>query len=398
MRKAFKQVFINPLLEFIHDSKAIGITLLFSTAISLILSNIAGSIGSAYQHLWNFSFDGNEAHHWQLGFLSLPNSPLLLINDFLMAIFFLMAGMEIKREMLQGELSSIQKSILPVAAAIGGMIAPALLFALFNKGTDAIRGWAIPMATDIAFTLGVASLLGKRVPVSLKIFLTALAIIDDLGAIIVIALFYGGKIQWSYLVAAVIIVLVLYFLTKRKKAFGIFHWLLGIVLWYCMFNSGIHATIAGVVFAFFIPLEKLKTFELKLHVPVYFFIIPLFALANTAIILPPHFTEALTGSMCWGIIVGLLVGKPLGICGISYLFTQKKWASLPNGVSWKQMIGAGILAGIGFTMSIFIATLAYDTIDKENTAKISVLIASAVSMFLGSVWIRFNPLKDLSKN
>lgn len=239
---------LHPLKQFIHDSRAIGITLLSCTAVSLIAANW-GSWGEAYRTMWNISFDGTAGHHAHLGFLSLPNSPLLVINDALMALFFFLAGMEIKRELVCGELASIKKSALPVIGAVGGMLVPALLFGLFNKGTAYMEGWAVPTATDIAFTLGLASLLGNRVPVALKIFLTALAIIDDLGAIVVIALFYGGEIVFGYLIGVIAVVALLWLINKRKMRFGWLHWLLGLVLWYCMFNSGIHATVAGVIFA-----------------------------------------------------------------------------------------------------------------------------------------------------
>jgi NhaA family Na+:H+ antiporter len=233
-------------------------------------------------------------------------------------------------------------------------------FRYFNKGdSHHIAGWAIPTATDIAFTLGVASLLGNKVPVALKIFITALAIIDDLGAIIVIALFYGGQIKFMFLLACAIIVAAIYALNKLKVKFGIVHIVLGLVLWYCMFNSGIHATVAGVVLAFLIPVNQLSKFELKIHAPVYFLIMPLFALANTAITFPANIAEALNGNLSWGIIAGLLLGKPIGICLASYFMVHKNYAQLPTKTNWNQMIGASILCGIGFTMSIFIATLSF---------------------------------------
>jgi len=388
MIRLFKNRFIDPLIEFIHDSKAIGVILLLCTAFSLLLSNIPG-ISEAYRHLWSFHFDGSGHHNIHFGFLSLPNSPKIIINDFLMAFFFLLAGMEIKREMMGGELATLQKSALPMMAAIGGMIMPAVFFMQLNRGTDNLNGWAIPTATDIAFTLGIASLLGNRVPVALKIFLTALAIIDDLGAIMVIALFYGAQLQWMYLLACALVSVLLWLLNTYKKRFGILHIALGILLWYCMFNSGIHATVAGVVFALFIPVKELGSFEMKLHIPVYFLIIPLFALANTAIAFPANSIEVLTGSLSWGVIVGLCIGKPLGICGACYFMVKKRWATLPSGINWHQMIGAGLLAGIGFTMSIFISTLAFDTAYKQDVAKISVLLASLIAMLAGYFWLKW---------
>jgi NhaA family Na+:H+ antiporter len=378
---------LHPLKQFIHDSRAIGITLLVCTAVSLIAANW-GSWGEAYRSMWNISFDGTLSHHAHLGILSLPNSPLLVINDALMALFFFLAGMEIKRELVSGELASIKKSALPVVGAIGGMLFPALFFGLFNKGTTFMAGWAVPTATDIAFTLGIASLLGKRVPVALKIFLTALAIIDDLGAIVVIALFYGGEIILGYLLGAIAVVALLWFMNKRKMSFGILHWLLGIVLWYCMFNSGIHATVAGVVFAFMVPVPKLEELELKFHTPVYFIVMPIFALANTAIGIPENSLQALNSSLSWGIIIGLCIGKPLGITTACYLLVSRKLAELPSGTNWYKMIGGGLLAGIGFTMSIFISTLAFTNPADQDIAKISVLIASLVAMLSGYAWLR----------
>lgn len=378
---------LHPLKQFIHDSRAIGITLLVCTAVSLLAANL-GNWGESYRSMWNISFDGTLNHHAHLGFLSLPNSPLLIINDALMALFFFLAGMEIKRELVCGELASIKKSALPVIGAIGGMLFPALLFGLFNKGTAFMSGWAVPTATDIAFTLGIASLLGKRVPVALKIFLTALAIIDDLGAIVVIALFYGGEIVFGYLLGAIAVVALLWFMNKRKMAFGWLHWLLGIVLWYCMFNSGIHATVAGVLFAFMVPVPKLEELELKFHTPVYFIVMPVFALANTAIGIPENSLQALNSSLSWGIIIGLCIGKPLGITTACYLLVSRKLAELPSGTDWYQMIGGGLLAGIGFTMSIFISTLAFTNSADQDIAKISVLLASLIAMLSGYVWLK----------
>ncbi|MFZ6025695.1 MAG: Na+/H+ antiporter NhaA [Bacteroidota bacterium] len=378
---------LHPLKQFIHDSRAIGITLLVCTTVSLVAANWGGW-GESYRSMWNISFDGSLNHHAHPGFLSLPNSPLLVINDLLMALFFFLAGMEIKRELVSGELASIKRSALPVVGAIGGMLVPALLFGLFNKGSIYMSGWAVPTATDIAFTLGIASLLGKRVPVALKIFLTALAIIDDLGAIVVIALFYGGKISAGYLMGTIVIVAVLWFLNKKKTAFGLLHWLLGIVLWYFMFNSGIHATVAGVIFAFMVPVPKLEELELKFHTPVYFIIMPIFALANTAIGIPGNSLQALHSSLSWGIIIGLCIGKPLGITTACYLLVSRKLAELPAGTGWYKMIGGGLLAGIGFTMSIFISTLAFNNPADQDIAKISVLVASLIAMLSGYVWLR----------
>ncbi len=385
MKVRIKKYLFHPIHHFLHDSRSIGISLLVCTALSLILTNW-GELGVRYLSLWNDSFSGTDEHHIHLLGLNLPNSPLLIINDGLMALFFFLAGMEIKREMMQGELASIKQSLLPIFAAIGGMIVPAILFSLINKGTDNIRGWAIPTATDIAFTLGAAALLGKRIPTGLKVFLTALAIIDDLGAIIVIAIFYGSELHLGYLFGIIFFTGSIYLLNLKKVSFGIWQIICGIALWYCMFNSGIHATVAGVIFAFMVPTDLLKKFESKIHLPVYFIIIPIFALANTAIPLPSGSLAALNTKLSWGIKLGLCLGKPLGITAFSYYIVKRKWAELPEGVNLYKLIGAGILAGIGFTMSIFISTLAFEEVPTQNIAKVSVLVASFSAIIIGYLW------------
>lgn len=385
-KRIVRKVIIEPLKVFIHDSRSIGISLLLATLLSLILSNIP-AISETYIRFFQLSIDGTNEHAFEWGILHLPNSIIVVINDLFMAAFFFLAGMEIKRELVTGELASIKQSALPVAAAIGGMIVPAIIYTQFSRGTDYSSGWAIPMATDIAFTLGIASLLGNRVPVALKVFITALAIIDDLGAIVVIALFYGSQLKLFYLLLSGLIMLVLLSLQKNKIKLGWYNWVLGIALWYTMFNSGIHATVAGVLFAFTIPVNKLPELELKFHTPVYFIIMPLFALANTAIVLPESGIGALNNAFSAGIIAGLFIGKPLGICLASYWMIKRKWAQLPNQTNWHQMIGAGILAGIGFTMSIFISMLAFSETVTQDIAKLAVLVSSVFSMIVGYAWM-----------
>lgn len=394
MLSILRHSFLNPLKEFIHDSKAIGIVLLFCTIVSLIIANSPLSL--PYTNFWNFSFDGTNSHHTTIGFLHIPNSILLVINDFLMAFFFWLVGMEIKRELISGELSNIKNAILPVVAALGGIAAPALIFLLFTKGSQSINGWAIPTATDIAFAIGLAGLLGKKFPTPLKVFLTALAIIDDLGAIIIIALAYGGGIKIAYLAGAVACVALLVLLQKLKVKFNWLPFLIGFVLWYCTFNSGIHASIAGVAFAFCIPADKLARLQLKLHVPVFFIILPLFALANTALTINANSFTQLNSGLGWGIILGLSIGKPLGICLTTWFMVKKKFAVLPTYTRPITFLGASILAGIGFTMSIFIATLAFDNIEMQNLSKLSVIIASWVAMIVGYLVVRFGGSK-LSK-
>jgi len=271
------------------------------------------------------------------------------------------------------------------------------LYFMVTKKTHFTHGWGIPMATDIAFSLGIASLLGSRVPLSLKIFLTALAIIDDLGAIGMIAIFYGGDIQWTYLISGVFIVALLYKLWKWNTRFPIVQYVLGFVLWYCIYNSGIHATVAGVLFAFTVPLNRLSETEHRLHVPVNFLILPIFALANTVIALPADISTALMHPVNLGITIGLALGKPLGITMFCYLLVTLKFGMLPEDINWRQVIGVGMLAGIGFTMSIFIATLAFGDSETQDIAKIGVLIGTLVSIISGSLMMIFFS-KSLTSN
>ena len=373
-----KRTFISPLLEFIQDSRAVGITLLVCTVLSLIISNTA--FGNSYLSLWN-----TEIHlsHY------LPHTVLHWINDGLMAIFFFQVGMEIKRELVNGELSSLKQSILPVAGAFGGMIVPALIFILFNSGTIYANGWGVPMATDIAFSLGIASLLGGRVPIALKIFLTALAIIDDLGAIVAIAVFYTSTIHLLYLFIGVFIFALLLLWTKLKLPFGFWNFLLGAAMWFCFFNSGVHATIAGVLFAFTIPVKRLNHIEHALHNYVNFLIIPIFALANTAILIPAGFIQHISNSLSLGVMFGLLVGKPLGIVLFCWLLVKLKLGQLADGITWNHMIGLGLLAAIGFTMSIFISMLAFKDSFTQDISKMAVMVASVIAIIFGYAWFKF---------
>jgi NhaA family Na+:H+ antiporter len=373
LRRQFSDYF----QEFVHDSRAIGIMLFTCTILSMILANL--SFGASY-----VAFFSHEIHFFQK--IHLPHSFVHWINDGFMAIFFFLVGMEIKRELTIGELSSVKRAVLPIAAAIGGMVVPALFYLWFNHNTPYEGGWGIPMATDIAFSLGVASMLGKKVPVNLKIFLTALAIIDDLGAIVVIAVFYGEGISAIYLIGAGLVIAALWVLNFKKIPFGIWHFLLGAVLWYCVFNSGIHATIAGVLFAFMVPTNQITNLEHKLHNWVNFVILPLFALANTAIIIQLSMLKEISGLLSMGIMVGLLAGKPVGIVLASWAVVKLKIAELPRGIHWKHMTGAGILAGIGFTMSIFIACLAFKDPFTQDIAKIAVLLAVVLSILASALW------------
>jgi Na+:H+ antiporter, NhaA family len=372
-----KRNFISPLLEFIYDSRAIGIILIINTVLSLLISNSAWGIN--YISLWNYEFHLPS---------QLPHTLLHWINDGFMAVFFFQVGMEIKRELISGELSSFKKSILPIAGALGGMLVPAFIFTLFNIHTAFQKGWGIPMATDIAFSLGVASLLGKRVPVALKIFLTALAIIDDLGAIIAIAAFYTSTLNLVYLLIGILIFVFLLIWNYFKLPFGFWNFILGLLLWFCLFNSGIHATIAGVLFAFTIPVKNLVQLENAFHNYVNFLIIPVFALANTAIMIPAGMTAYLSNSLSLGIIFGLLIGKPIGILLFCWIMIKLKLGQLAKGIHWKHMIGLGFLASIGFTMSIFISMLAFKDSFTQDISKMAVMLASLIGIILSYVWFK----------
>ena len=381
--------------NFLHSSQSSGIVLMVCVGISLMIAN--SSIADSFQALLDQKI-GTEI--FQL------NYPLSIwINDGLMAIFFLLVGLEIKREIIEGELSSVKSASLPIVAAIGGMLVPALIFYAFNYGTAYEKGWAIPMATDIAFSLAIISMLGRKVPLSLKIFLAALAIVDDLGAIVVIALFYTDQIHWNYLALSglmVAILMILNFLNFKKHVFYVIP---GIILWYFMHHSGIHATIAGVLLAFTIPtnlstteLSPLEKLEQKLHLPVNFLIMPLFALANTNITFKAGMVDGLFSNFGYGIIVGLFLGKIVGINLFSWIFIQLKISSLPEKSSWSQMLGAGFLAGIGFTMSIFIALLSFKNHPEiQDEAKFAILVASIISGISGYLLLKFVAKRKLNR-
>ena len=389
-------IITNYFKKFLHHSQSSGILLIICVAISLMIANT--SLGTTFQSLLDQK-NGTEKFH-------LNYSLSVWINDGLMAIFFLLVGLEIKREIVEGELSSFKNASLPIFAAIGGMVVPALIFFLFNQGTDYIKGWAIPMATDIAFSLAIISMLGKSVPISLKIFLAALAIVDDLGAIVVIAIFYTDQIHWDYMALSGLMVAILavlnYFNTKR----AIFYLVPGVFLWYFMHHSGIHATIAGVLLAFSIPtnastteISPLEKMEQKLHLPVNFLIMPIFALANTNITFKDGMVDGLFSNFGYGIILGLVAGKVIGINLFSWLSIKLKISNLPDKSTWTQMIGTGLLAGIGFTMSIFIALLSFkNKIEIQDEAKFAILVASLISGLLGYFLLKFLGKKNLENH
>ena len=360
-------------IEFFESKKAGGMVLIFATLLSLLLANSVWQ--TEYLNLWHYTFASHSIVHW--------------INDGLMTIFFLLIGLELEREIYQGELSSIKKAAFPLFGALGGMLVPAGLFLLFNFGTPTQSGAGIPMATDIAFAIGILSLLGNRVPVALKIFLTALAVIDDLGAIIVIALFYTSSIAFLNLAIALVIMGLLFVLNRMKVNNLIPYLIGGILMWYFMLHSGIHATITGVLLAFVIPFgDGSKTnisYQLQhyLHKPVAFLILPLFALANTCIEIGENWHSSLIDGSSLGIIVGLVIGKPLGIVLVTFIAVSLGICVLPKGIKWKNMIGVGLLGGIGFTMSIFITLLAFTDLAVINNSKIAILVASFIAAFLG---------------
>ncbi len=368
-------IITNYFKKFFQIAQSSGNLLIICVILSLLIAN--SSLGSSFQELLDFKLGSYSISLW--------------INDGLMTIFFLLVGLEIKREILEGELSSFKNATLPIFAALGGMLVPAAIFYFFNQGSKYENGWGIPMATDIAFSLAIISMLGKRVPVSVKIFLTALAIVDDLGAIIVIAIFYTEKIETTYLLLSGLVLFILIILNFFKVKRHIFYLIPGVFLWYFMHHSGIHATIAGVLLAFTIPtnesdteISPLEKLEEKLHTPVNYFIMPLFALANTNIKFHDGMVDGLFTNFGYGIILGLALGKVIGINLFSFIAIKLKLSDLPNNSKWSQMLGAGLLAGIGFTMSIFIALLSYKgELEIQDEAKFAILVASAISGFLG---------------
>lgn len=364
--------------DFFDSEKTAGLILLFVTVLSLILANSPWQ--ESYIGFWNFPVSNHTLVHW--------------INDGLMTIFFLLIGLELEREVYIGELSDLKSAAFPFIGAMGGMMVPAGLFLLFNFGTATQSGAGIPMATDIAFAIGILSLLGNRVPVSLKIFLTALAVIDDLGAIIIIAIFYTTSLSLANFFIAMGIFGFLLILNRLKVLTLIPYLVCGAAMWYFMLNSGVHATLTGVLLAFAIPFgdgeEKSPSYILQhfLHKPVAFFILPLFALANTCITISSGWYYGLGEFNSIGIMTGLIIGKPLGIWLFTFVGVSVGCCALPSSLQWKHILGVGFLGGIGFTMSIFITLLAFDSIEIINNAKIAILIASFVAGTIGFVLLK----------
>lgn len=367
---------------FIHSSKAGGIMLIACTLVSLALAN--STLGPAWLGFWHQHVAGLSIEHW--------------VNDALMAIFFLLIGLELERELYNGELSDLRNAMLPILAAAGGIAVPALIHFVLNGGTPTQAGVGIPMATDIAFALGVLALLGSRVPASLKIFLTALAVMDDLGAIVVIALFYTTDLSFLYLLGALAVFAGLLAMNRVLRVMALLPYLAGgALMWFLMLKSGVHATIAGVLLAFAIPYSAKEDdaaspshrLEHVLHKPVTFLILPVFALANTGIVIGAGWASELLSPNSLGIILGLVAGKPVGIFLFSFAAVALGLCRLPLDLAWRHVLGAGLLGGIGFTMSIFITNLAFTGApDAINGSKMAILAASTVAGVAGFTWLK----------
>lgn len=379
--------------KFLKNESASGLILIFVTLLALIFSNTF--LSEFYNTFLHTKIE------FKVGtFLEISKPLILWVNDGLMAIFFLHIGLEIKRELILGHLSSFSKISLPLIAAAGGMLIPALTFIFFNSGDDfAMKGWAIPTATDIAFALGILSLLGKRVPTSLKIFLMALAIFDDLGAILIIAFFYTDNLSLFSLLFASAAIFVLFIMNKLEVLSLGLYLLVGAIMWICVLKSGVHATLAGIILAFMIPLNAMnekrkrvspsKTLESFIHYWVAFAILPIFAFVNAGIDLRDMNIEKITGAVPLGIILGLFIGKQLGVFSFVYIAVKLRLAKLPTNVSWIQIYGVSVLTGIGFTMSLFIDSLAYnDSNIYFYTDRLAILIGSILSGALGYLILR----------
>ncbi len=368
-------------IEFFESEQASGIVLISCTITSILIAN--SLFGKNFIDFWHMKVG------FETGYISLYNSMEHWINDALMAIFFLLIGLEIEREIYIGELSDLKNASLPIFAAVGGMALPALFYFLINRGTGTQNGFGIPMATDIAFALGVLALLGSRIPASLKVFLTALAIIDDLGAILMIAIFYTGDFSFLYMMLALSVLAGLIVLNRLGVNSLAAYLIPGIFMWYFMLQSGVHATLAGVLLAFALPFrdggEKSPSYRLQhfLHKPVAFLIMPLFALANTGIVFTRGWTSELLSPNSLGVFAGLVFGKSLGIFMASFLAIKSGVSRLSSEFSWVHILGAGFLGGIGFTMSIFITLLAFDDPLTVQSTKISILLSSLIAGVIG---------------
>jgi NhaA family Na+:H+ antiporter len=371
---ALSKIFRN----FFQSEKSGGFILIVCTIFSLLFSNSLW--GDAYIRFWNIVIQGHSIQDW--------------INDGLMAVFFLLIGLELKREIVDGELSNFKLALFPIVSALGGVVVPILFFLLFNLNTSAKNGAGIPMATDIAFAIGILSILGKSVPTSLKVFLTALAVIDDLMAILVIAFFYTTNLCLLFIGLALFVFILLMILNRLNVRNLIPYLLGGVLMWYFMLHSGVHATLSGVLLAFAIPFEKNndKNLSIKLqhslHFPVAYVIIPLFALANTCIVFNTHWMVGLYTNLGLGIIFGLVIGKPLGIILFYSVSVYFGWCKLPDSLKWKHIAGVSILGGIGFTMSIFITQLAFQQPQLIDESKIAIIFASIIASTSGLIALK----------
>jgi len=371
----------NTFNQFFDSEKSSGVLLVVCTIISLLIAN--SPIGENYLGLWQRPVAGHSLEGW--------------VNDALMAIFFLLIGLELERELYSGELSNFRNALLPIIAAIGGMIAPALIHFSFNAGTPAQAGIGIPMATDIAFALGVLAILGNRIPASLKVFVVAFAVIDDLGAIVIIAAFYTAQLSVGYLAGALAMWTLLIGLNRLRVMSLVPYLLGGALMWFLMLKSGVHATIAGVMLAFAIPFsakdedEKSPSHKLELFLqkPVAFIILPVFALANTGIVVGVDWVQSLASTNSIGIAAGLILGKPLGVTLLCLVAVAVGLCRLPSDLDWRHIAGAGMLGGIGFTMSIFITNLAFSgNAGTTNASKMAILLASLTAGTIGFLWLR----------
>lgn len=379
------------LASFFKLESASGIILMFAAVLAIVLAN--SPLQSYYALLLDTPVEV------RIGALDIAKPLLLWINDGLMAVFFFLVGLELKRELVEGELSDKRNIVLPGVGAIGGMAVPALIYTYFNMDDPvAMQGWAIPAATDIAFALGVLSLLGSRVPVTIKIFLTSLAIFDDIGAILIIAAFYTAKISLSALVVVACCIPILAFMNRRNTASNSLYMMVGVIMWVAMLKSGVHATLAGVILAMFIPMRsktnpgysQLKEMEHDLHPVAAFFVLPVFAFANSGINLSGVGVEHLFHSVPLGIALGLLIGKQVGVFGLCWLAIKLKLACLPKGVSWAGLYGTAALCGVGFTMSLFISSLAFEETDVNLLfdERLGIILGSLISGVVGYMVLR----------
>ena len=368
--------------RFFSSEKSSSILLIVGTLVSLVLAN--STVGPRYLSMFSAYLGSLSVEHW--------------INDGLMTVFFLLIGLELKREFYNGELSNFKTALLPIFAALGGIAVPAAIHFCLNFGGPGQRGIGIPVATDIAFALGALGLLGSRIPPSLKVFLTALAVMDDLGAIIIIAIFYTSQLSITYLLGAVAVFGLMVALNRLMKIRALVAYVIsGVLLWILVLKSGVHATMAGVLLAFAIPFsprdddEQSPSHRLEhlLHKPVAFLILPIFALANTGVVVTSDWAQTLTSANSVGIMAGLVVGKPVGITVVSFLVVAVGMCRLPFDLNWRHILGAGLLGGIGFTMSIFTTNLAFAAhVEMINASKVAILLASLTAGVLGFLWLR----------